>query len=158
MALKNCKSAIIFSSVTGNTRELIEIINSEFHRYAIFPAIYPADIFPLQDLKKFDAIIVGTYTWGNGNIPKEMVPIFQAFEQQDVKNTVTGVVGTGDSFYPYFCGAVDEFRDMLFLHSTLAVTLKVELRPQEKDLTRCKRFVEAIVKRLELQQQKYSLL
>jgi flavodoxin I len=59
----------------------------------------------------------------------------------------TAVFGTGDSCYPMFCGAVDQFRDMLYVHTNLAATLKVELRPQERDFQRCEKFVEALLLR-----------
>jgi flavodoxin I len=151
MALMSCKKkiAIIYTSITGNTAELAEIIESEFRRLSIYPLIYQANLFPLEKLCTFDAVIVGTYTWGNGALPREIFPIYKGFETQDVAEVVTGVVGTGDSFYPHFCGAVDEFRDMLFVHSRLAATLKVELKPQMADLPRCKRFVESILGGLE---------
>lgn len=93
--------------------------------------------FPIQEVTTFDAIIIGAYTWGDGEIPREMPTLYRAFESQNVKHIVTGVVGTGDSFYPKFCGAVDAFRDMLYVHSHLAVTLKIEITLQMQDLERC---------------------
>lgn len=104
--------------------------------------------FPLAKLAKYDAIVIGTYTWGNGEIPHEMWPLYKAFETQDVKNIITGVVGTGDRFYPHFCGAVDEFRDMLFVHTVLAATLKIELTPQLQDLRQCQKFAESLMGKL----------
>lgn len=138
------KIAIVYSSITGNTKELISILRELFLKYNFEISESRIDEFPLANLSRFDAIVIGTYTWGNGEIPDEMVPLYKAFENQDVKNIVTGVAGTGDQFYPNFCGAVDEFRDMLYVHTRLAATLKVELVPQQKDLTRCHKFVELI--------------
>jgi flavodoxin I len=34
---------------------------------------------------------------------------------------------------------------MLYVHTNLAATLKVELRPQEQDLQRCEKFVESLL-------------
>jgi flavodoxin I len=110
-------------------------------------AIRVAD-FPLEKLSRYDAIVIGTYTWGDGDIPDEMRHLYNEFEVQAVKNVVTGVVGTGDQFYPNFCGAVDKFRDMLYVQTQLAVTLKIELTPQLQDLKRCKKFVDSLIKRL----------
>ncbi|ALC92294.1 flavodoxin [Bacillus sp. FJAT-18017] len=151
MALMSYKKniAIIYASITGNTKELAEIIESEFRKLSIYPVIYQANLFPIERLGTFDAVIVGTYTWGNGTLPREILPVYNGFETQDVSEVVTGVIGTGDSFYPHFCGAVDEFRDMLFVQSRLAATLKVELKPQMADLPRCKRFVESILRCVE---------
>ncbi|UQD52251.1 flavodoxin [Bacillus methanolicus] len=140
--------AIVYTSITGNTEELVRILHQFFLKYPLNITIYSIDQFPIGQLNQFRAIVVATYTWGNGDIPQEMKELYRAFENQDVKNVITGVVGTGDRFYPKFCGAVDEFRDMLYVHTNLAATLKVELMPQSQDIERCIKFVECIVKRL----------
>ena len=94
---------------------------------------------------QYDIVVITTYTWGSGDVPKEMKPIYRAFEELDVKHLITGVARTGDRFYANFCGAVDESKDMLFVHTNLAVTLKIELMPQSCDLKRCGQFVERIL-------------
>ncbi|WP_316572423.1 flavodoxin domain-containing protein [Neobacillus sp. YIM B06451] len=150
MALTNYEMeiAIVYTSVTGNTRVLAENIKFVFQQYGISPSLFEASLFPCEILKDFDAIAIATYTWGNGEVPSSMHPIYEAFEQSDTKHVITGIAGTGDSFYPHFCGAVDAFRDMLFVQTTLAATLKVELAPQDTDLPRCRLFVESILKRV----------
>ncbi|WP_251550254.1 flavodoxin domain-containing protein [Neobacillus muris] len=143
------KIAIVYASKTGNTQELVELLYKLFRSQYINVEVYQAKDFPIPALQGYEGVIIGTYTWGKGEVPAELLPIYRAFENQDVQQMTTGVVGTGDSFYPHFCGAVDEFRDMLYIHSTLAVTLKIELTPQDSDLGRCHRFVELFLKRLE---------
>ncbi|MGG3467563.1 flavodoxin domain-containing protein [Neobacillus pocheonensis] len=142
------KVALVYASKSGNTKELVELLYNFINIHPINVNIYCVNEFPITQIKQFDAIIIGTYTWGNGDIPHEMVPLYQAFENQEVKRIVTGVVGTGDSFYPKFCGAVDVFKDMLFVCTDLAVTMKVELRPQVGDLNKCMRFVDLLLERL----------
>ncbi|WP_331386409.1 flavodoxin domain-containing protein [Bacillus sp. B-jedd] len=145
----NYRIAIIYTSVTGNTKELAELLCSCFEELRLSSDLYEAKQFSLFELKKFDAVVFATYTWGNGEIPAVMRPLYEAFEQQNVQSIITGVAGTGDSFYPNFCGAVDLFKDMLYVKSNLAATLKVELAPQESDIPRCKLFAKSILKRLE---------
>ncbi|NRD78162.1 flavodoxin domain-containing protein [Bacillus sp. BRMEA1] len=142
------KIAIVYSSKTGNTEELVNILCQLFLLHDKKPDVYKIEDFPLQSLQTYDGIIIGTYTWGDGDIPVEMLPLYEAFEHQDVKRIITGVFGTGDRFYPNFCGAVDEFRDMLFVRTNLAVTLKVELAPQSSDIKNCGKFVELFLTRL----------
>ena len=134
--------AIVYTSKTGHTEELVQFIRDLFLEKKIEVRLIRVEQFLLQDLSGFDAVIIGTYTWGAGDIPSEMLALYRAFETADVRHVVTGVVGTGDSFYPKFCGAVDAFRDMLYVHSRLAVTLKVEVSLQTNDLERCRRFVD----------------
>ena len=142
------KLALVYASRTGNTKELVELLYHFLCKHPINVKIYHIHEFPIAQMKQFDAIIIGTYTWGNGDIPDEMMTLYEAFENQAVKSIVTGVIGTGDSFYPKFCGAVDVFRDMLYVYTDLAVTMKVELRPQVGDLNKCMRFVDLLLERL----------
>jgi flavodoxin I len=139
--------AIVYTSVSGNTKELAQVIYRIFVSKSVQVSIYRIEEFSVPDLCHYHAVVIGTYTWGNGDIPKEMRQLFLAFESISRKNMTTSVFGTGDSCYPMFCGAVDQFRDMLYVHTNLAATLKVELRPQEQDLQRCERFVDALLLR-----------
>lgn len=143
------KIAIVYSSSTGNTQELVSMIYMFIKKHPVDVVLYRIEDFPLTQLKRYDAIIIGTYTWGNGEIPQNMKALYNQFELQVVKNVVTGVVGTGDSFYPEFCGAVDKFRDMLHVQTDLAVTLKVELTPQLQDIQRCLKFVDKLLQRVQ---------
>ncbi|MDR6123179.1 flavodoxin I [Bacillus sp. SLBN-46] len=142
------KIAIVYSSKTGNTEELVHLIQKLFIRKNVVVKLFRIEQFEIIDLNYYEAIVIGTYTWGDGNIPREMMGIFHAFETQNVKNIVTAVVGTGDSGYPNFCGAVDEFKSMLYYHTHLAVTLKIEVSPQKEDLSRCIRFVEIVLEKV----------
>jgi flavodoxin I len=148
MALMNYKVAIVYTSVTGNTTEVAHILYEVCKLHFQDVDMYIVNEFQRELLGEFDAIIVGSYTWGNGEIPNEMIALYKAFETFPKKSLVTGVFGTGDCFYPRYCGAVDEFRNMLYVHTTLAATLKIELLPQLKDIERCSRFIESIAKRL----------
>ncbi|SES12159.1 flavodoxin I [Gracilibacillus ureilyticus] len=139
------KAAIIYTSVTGNTSALAEIIQEKMEVKGLAADLIPADEFQKIHLNEYDIVAVGTYSWDNGEIPLEMEEIYEAFESANVKGLTTGVFGTGDSFYPYYCGAVDLFRDMLYVHTNLAVTLKVELTPQEEDLARCEKFCDRLL-------------
>jgi flavodoxin I len=139
--------AIIYTSKTGNTQELVKCLYGLFKKQKINIHLYQVEQFPIDRIPEFNAIIIGTYTWGKGEIPSEMHPIFEAFEFNNVGHILTGVVGTGDRFYPHFCGAVDRFRDMLFVRTELVATLKVELSPQTSDMNRCIRFVELMLNR-----------
>lgn len=159
MVLMNCKKkvAIIYSSITGNTKELIITLHNLLLEYPFQVHVYQIDEFRISKLNQFDAVIIGTYTWGNGEIPDEMISIYQAFEKNDFSRMVTGVAGTGDRFYPSFCGAVDKFRDMLFVQTELFATLKIELNPQAKDIVQCRKFVDSLARRLELMESEKNL-
>ncbi|MDQ0254118.1 flavodoxin I [Evansella vedderi] len=139
------KVAIIYTSKTGNTKELAEMVYYKFLNFNVKVDIISIKNFDASILSKYDIVSIGTYTWGNGEIPKEMVRVYRSMECMSGKRIISGVFGTGDSFYEHFCGAVDKFRDMLYVRSTLAATLKVELSPQLQDVDRVDRFVKALI-------------
>ena len=155
MDLTNCKIsvAIVYASLSGNTKELAEELYRILLGKSVNISIYSINEFSLADLSRFKAVAIGTYTWGNGEIPREMRQLYQAFELCKRKDITTAVFGTGDSFYPMFCGAVDQFRDMLYVHTNLAATLKVELLPQAEDMKRCRKFVEILLLRASMEKQ-----
>ncbi|MFC4401927.1 flavodoxin domain-containing protein [Gracilibacillus xinjiangensis] len=139
------KAAIIYTSITGNTSALAELIHEKMEEKGITADLIPVEEFHKHHFHEYDIMAVGTYSWDNGEIPLEMEEVYEAFETEDVKKLATGVFGTGDSFYPYYCGAVDLFRDMLYVHTNLAVTLKVELTPQDEDIIRCEKFCDRLI-------------
>ncbi|SMQ79794.1 flavodoxin I [Bacillus sp. OV166] len=146
------KIAIVYSSKTGNTEELAQLIFHLFLKKNVMVSLFRIEQFRVRDLSQFEAVVIGTYTWGNGEIPQEMMELYRAFETQDVKKVLTGVIGTGDSGYPKFCGAVDEFKDMLYVHTNLSATLKIEVSLQMKDIDRCSRFVTIFLDQLSRKQ------
>ncbi|WP_298831242.1 flavodoxin domain-containing protein [uncultured Planococcus sp.] len=144
MALTNYspKLAIVYASVTGNTEQLAEMLQETAQNQSLDAKLYRVEEFPLFELPSYDGVLIGTYTWGSGEIPEEMHALYQAIECLDKKELQTAVFGTGDSFFAEFCGAVDRFRDMLFVKTQLVATLKVELMPQPSDASRCKKLME----------------
>lgn len=143
------KLAIVYTSKTGNTEDLVHFLRDLFLEKRIMVELFRIEDFPVVKLFTFDAVIIGTYTWGDGEIPVEMLALYRAFETEEVDHIVTGIIGSGDSFYPEFCGAVDAFRDMLYVQSRLAATLKIEVAMQVADQERCSRFVDIIWKKVE---------
>ncbi|WP_066191975.1 MULTISPECIES: flavodoxin domain-containing protein [Gracilibacillus] len=142
------KAAVIYTSVTGNTATLAEMIHEHMEKRGVVTDLIPVDDFNPAQLTDYDIIAVGTYSWDNGELPMEMEELFEAFEDEDVQQITTGVFGTGDSFFASFCGAVDLFRDMLYAQSNLAVTLKVELTPQKGDISKCDTFCDRLTSRV----------
>jgi flavodoxin I len=143
--------AIVYASVSGNTKELAEELYRILLTKSVQISIYSIEEFSVSDLCYYNAVAIGTYTWGNGEIPREMRQLYQAFESIKRKDITTAVFGTGDSCYPMFCGAVDKYRDMLYVQTNLAATLKVELLPQEQDIKRCRKFVEILLLRASME-------
>jgi flavodoxin I len=146
------KTAIVYHSAGGNTKALAEVIASYLPEAKVFKL---ADFDPTT-LANYDGLLVGTYTWGDGDLPAKVLPFYQELEANAISHLTTGVFGTGETNYHHFCGAVNQFRDMLYVHSSLAVTLKIEQMYQETDLPRIEKFTKVFKKRLQAKVQIYA--
>ncbi|WP_027963966.1 flavodoxin domain-containing protein [Halalkalibacillus halophilus] len=140
------RAAVIYTSATGNTEELASWVYEAWLKRNSKIEWYDVEDVPIDELGEFDCLAIGTFTWGNGEIPDSMMDLYEALEEQDVSNVSVGIFGTGDRCYPHFCGAVDAFRDMLYVHANLAVTLKVELSPMQSEREKCEAFVDRLVR------------
>ncbi|PXW88977.1 flavodoxin I [Streptohalobacillus salinus] len=138
------KACIVYTSTTGNTEEVATAIYNQLVSH-IDTDLMSIDNFEFSTINMYDYFIIGTYTWGNGQLPTEMKALYQRIETHANKHLRTAVFGTGDRFYPLFCGAVDRFRDMLYEKTDLAVTFKVELSPQQTDYNKVPIFVDRML-------------
>ncbi len=130
------KIAIVYHSAGGNTKALADMIAS----YLPEASLFKVTNFDPTTLSSYTGLLVGTYTWGDGELPAKMIPFYKELEAHTISHLVTGVFGTGETNYHHFCGAVNQFRDMLYVHSSLAVTLKIEQMFQASDVPRIQKF------------------
>ncbi|USK60590.1 flavodoxin domain-containing protein [Peribacillus asahii] len=128
--------AIVYHSGSGNTKALAEMIASFLPEAKLFKL----GEFDSAALSAYDGLLIGSYTWGDGDLPAKMIPFYKELEATDISHLTTAVFGTGETNYHHFCGAVNLLRDMLYAHSSLAVTLKVEQMYQTTDLPRIEKF------------------
>lgn len=120
--------AIIYTSMSGNTEELSEVIADTVKKKRGTCTMIRAGALP-STLSQYDVVLFGTYTWGKGSIPKEMRDALRTI-LKETKMTIqeAAVFGTGDQNFPHFCRAVDE----TFYHlnhynvNVVAEVLKIE--------------------------------
>lgn len=136
--------AIVYHSGSGNTKALAEEIATKLPEAELFRVTE----FDMDTLTDYDGLLIGTYTWADGDIPRRLLPLYAAIEEMNTDHLVTAVFGTGETGYRHFCGAVDSFRDMLNVHTQLVATLKVEQKYQEADLERIEKLCKIIRNKL----------
>ena len=66
-------------------------------------------LLTLQTSWKQTIAIVATYTYGDGELPDEMMDFYEDLADLNLNGKIYGVVGSGDTFYDEFCKAVDDF-------------------------------------------------
>ncbi|PRX34712.1 flavodoxin I [Orenia metallireducens] len=106
------KAIIVYGSTTGNTEELSEIVEGvltdkyEVKRINVIKA-------EVEMLKEFDLILLGSSTWGSGELQEDFYEFYDNLDEVDLSAKQGAVFGTGDESFPEFCGAVDILEDKL---------------------------------------------
>jgi len=134
------KVIIIYCSMTGNTEEMSEVIEAgviEAGLESVRKDVYDASAAELLD---YEGIIIGAYTWGDGDLPDEFLDFFEELEELDLSSKKAIVFGSGDTFYPNYCGAVDIIENKLRELGAKIVrdSLKFEYNATDEELKRGK--------------------
>ncbi|MFW6389226.1 MAG: flavodoxin [Marinilabiliaceae bacterium] len=95
------KVAIIYGSSVGNTRFVAEKIHSRFPEADLIPA----ETADLEELIKYDVMILGTSTWGVGQLQDDFESFVEQFATLDLSGKTIALFGLGDQqTYPdTFC-------------------------------------------------------
>lgn len=143
---------IVFTSMTGNTEEMSEIIEAKIKSLDVTVSTFQIDFdnISAKDLSSYDAILLGTYTWGDGDLPYEIEDFYDDLEDVNLIGKKVGLFGSCDSFYPEYGAAIEKMSDR-FKESGADIILdhlKVDLTPDVDDVKNCEDFAEAFVKKL----------
>ncbi|MFB1051169.1 flavodoxin domain-containing protein [Paraliobacillus sp. JSM ZJ581] len=140
---------ILYASMTGNTEEIAEIIESHIEKQGIKVERYQIgfDAFEIDQLFDTDGVLIGTYTDGDGDLPFEAEDLYDELEQLDLTGITFGLFGSCDSMYTYYGGAIDSFAKLVQERKgNLVVSpLKIELSPEIEDIKTCESFAEAFI-------------
>ncbi|PGL73277.1 flavodoxin [Bacillus sp. AFS055030] len=137
------KILIAFASMSGNTEEIAELIKSSIDTMGHDIEMKEIEHINTQKLVEFDGIILGAYTWGDGELPYEVEDFYDDLENLNLTGKKAAVFGSGDHAYPKFCAAVDLLEERLKECGAQIIQegLKVELAPEtEEDIERCVTF------------------
>lgn len=135
------KMIMVYASMTGNTEEMANAIAEGIQESGNDLEIN--DIFDnpsASELEKYDGILLGSYTWGEGDLPDEFLDFYEEMDQIDLTGKKAVVFGSGDTVYEDFAGAVDILIAKLQERGAEVVLngLKVDTSPLPEDLERCK--------------------
>ncbi|PJY98862.1 MULTISPECIES: flavodoxin [Bacillus] len=102
------KILLVYATMSGNTEAMADLIEkglqdteAEADRYEVM------DIDDAQLFNDYDHIMMGTYTWGDGDLPDEFLDLAEDMDEIDFSGKTCAVFGSGDTAYEFFCGAVD---------------------------------------------------
>ena len=135
---------IVYASMTGNTEEIADIVGNKFEELGHTVEVDECTTVDAADFEDADVAIVASYT--DGELPDEIVDFYEDLADVDLTDKIFGVVGSGDTFYDYFCKAVDEFEAQFALTGATkgANSVKVDLAAEDEDIANLEAFAETI--------------
>lgn len=143
---------MVYCSMTGNTEEMANAIAERIRETG--KEVDVKDIMEISSasvLEQYEAIILGSYTWGDGALPDEFLDIYDEMDEIDLTGKKAVVFGSGDTSYDHFCAAVDILTEKLEERGAEVMMegLKIEMSPTDEELEKCREFGRKFVEQLE---------
>ena len=141
---------IIYASMTGNTEEIADIVGQKLEELGHDVEVDECTTVDASDFEDADLAIVATYTYGDGDLPDEIVDLYEDLADLDLSGKIYGLVGSGDTFYDYFCKAVDDFEEQFAQTGAEkgAESVKVDLAAEDEDIEKLEAFAETLSAKL----------
>lgn len=138
---------LVYASLTGNTEALCELIVDKFksEKNLDINMNFVEDLDDFSFLEEADALIVATYTYGEGDLPDEMEEFFESIPDLSLAGKTYGVIGTGDTLYEEYCVCVDQFDEQIKKTGAVNPTqnLKIEIEADsDEDFENIDKFIE----------------
>lgn len=139
---------IIYASLTGNTEEIVNYVEKFLKEQNVAVSIDHCDDFDSNDFKDADICIIATYTYGDGDLPDEIIHVYESLSSLNLSNKIFGVCGSGDTFYEEFCKSVDDFETAFIKAGAIKGTnsVKVDVNVGEDDLQNINLFATDLYK------------
>lgn len=109
--IQNQSIAIVYGSSVGNTRFVAEKIYKHFPKAVLIPA----ETATIQQLEPFGLLIMGTSTWGVGQLQDDFETFTERLVTMDFSSKTVALFGLGDQqTYPdTFCDGMGKLYELL---------------------------------------------
>jgi len=100
------KTAIIFGKTTGCTEKAAQLIAEAIGKEKV--TVINVNHFSASDISVFDLLILGTSTWGYGDIQGDWESALPALKKSDLSGKTIALFGLGDSasYSETFCDGI----------------------------------------------------
>lgn len=139
---------IVYASMTGNNEEIAEILDEELQELGIQTDMTDISFTDANELLDYDLNLMVLYTYGEGDMPDEVLDFYEDLKSVDLSGKVFATMGSGDTFYEeHFCETVDDFdKLMIDRHGIRAIEpLKINLEPESEDIENIAHVAQAVV-------------
>ncbi|MDQ6421320.1 flavodoxin [Paenibacillus sp. LHD-117] len=140
------KVIVLYTSLTGNTEEMAEAIAQGAKETGLDVVCKEAYDAKPEELMEYDGILIGAYTWGDGELPDEFLDFYEEMDGLDLTGKQAAAFGSGDTSYPVYCGAVDIIENKLRELGAAIVcdSLKFEYNASDEEKEQGKRMGRAV--------------
>lgn len=147
------KLLIGYVSMSGNTEDIANLIRHTWqdagHDVSISDDL---ESLRIEQFAEYDAVILGTYTWGDGDVPYEAEDFVYDLEESSLNGLPCAAFGSGDTDYPKYCAAVDTVEQAFQTAGghVLVPALKIEFDPDtDEKKEACFTFANTFLQQLE---------
>ncbi|MDR0665196.1 MAG: flavodoxin [Helicobacteraceae bacterium] len=91
------KIGIFYGSVSGHTAKAAETIGGLLSEKHDVTVVNMEDVSSLDDLLEYDNLILGSSTWGQGDLQNDWRDPFAQMDEADFSNKTVALFGAGDS-------------------------------------------------------------
>ncbi|OZT11765.1 flavodoxin [Priestia aryabhattai] len=147
------KILIGYASMSGNTEEIAYLLKHKIQSAGHEVHMEELELLDVQDLQAYDGILLGAYTWGNGDLPYEAEDFYDNLGEINLIGKKGATFGSGDRVYPEFCAAVDLLEERLKKCGAdiVCTGLKIEMAPEmEEDIRACEAFAVTFLNELNI--------
>jgi len=136
------KCILVYTSMTGNTEAMAKAIAEGLALGGCNPVQIPMYKAHARQLHDYDCILIGCYTWGDGEVPDEAMDFYEELSEISLTGKKGAVFGSCDSNYLEYGAAVDIFEQKLRQLGAEIIEpgLKVDQAPKSRDIETCRSF------------------
>jgi len=140
---------VVYASMTGTTELMARTIADELTKAGDQVVVKDALETYAVELTSYERILVGSYTWGDGELSDEMMGFYDELENIDLSGKRAAAFGSGCTTYEQFASAVDILEEALKQQGCTIITtgLKADTWSdgEEKIKADCVDFVKKII-------------
>ncbi|WP_181186071.1 flavodoxin domain-containing protein [Alkalicoccus urumqiensis] len=138
---------VAYATMSGHTEELAEMIQERLEQADVTVVVKEAMDVEVSELREYELIVVGSFTWGDGDVPEEMDDLYGDLEDTDLSGLSFAVFGSGDSGYAHFAGAVDHLTDAIRQQNgtLVADSVKVDI---DNDVDETEELIDAFTEQI----------
>ncbi|WP_125762113.1 flavodoxin domain-containing protein [Companilactobacillus hulinensis] len=143
------KILVTYLSMSGRNEKIAKHLAEYLKKSADvdLEQIVDTDAYGITD---YDAVIVETYTYGDGQVPDEAQDFYEDLADVDLERTKFAVLGSSSKTHIHFGRAVDYFTMQLNSSNgeQVADSVKIDQDPDEDDMKRVERLGDYVIKSL----------